>query len=91
MAVSFCSRTAVQIAPLLTLLHEQICAASGRAPTPAPAGLSPDAVGRISVSGAGGSTIWFWASCKSCPYDEASPTRMPPSRCLRSGDTTSFL
>ena len=32
MAVSFCSRMAVQISPLLTLLHEQICAESGSAP-----------------------------------------------------------
>jgi len=33
-AVSFCARIASQIAPLLTLLHEQICAPSGSAPVP---------------------------------------------------------
>ena len=69
-AVSFCARIASQIAPLLTLLHEQICALSGSAATPVPAGLPPGGVGnvgRISASGAGGKTIWFWASCKSCP------------------------
>ena len=89
--VSFCSRMALQICPLLTLLHEQICAPSGSAVTPAPARFSPLPAGRISSSGAGGRTIWFWASCKSSPYDEASPTSIPPRRCLRSAERTSFL
>ncbi len=66
-AVSFWSRMAPQISPLLTLLQEQICAASGSAVTPRPAGRSPRPAGRIRVSGSGGSTIWFCASCKSSP------------------------
>ena len=65
--VSFWSRMALQISPLLTLLQEQICAASGSAVTPRPAGRSPLPAGRIKLSGSGGSTMRFWASCKSSP------------------------
>jgi hypothetical protein len=56
-AVSFWSRIAPQMSPLLTLLQEQICAASGSAVTPRPAGRSPFPAGRISISGSGGSPI----------------------------------
>src|SRR5689334_13807147 len=42
--------------PLVTLLHEQICAASGSAPTPR-AVLPPEEAGAISASGSPGSSL----------------------------------
>ncbi len=66
-ALSFCSRMAPQICPLLTLLQEQICAASGSASTPKPAGsLAAAARGGSGSPAPAAATTWFCASCKSC-------------------------
>ncbi len=75
--------------PLVTLLHEQICAPAGSAPTPKvpPAPFSGPA-GDISASGSpgkGSPTIG-----RSTPYDDASPTRMPPNSVLASSESTSL-
>src|SRR5581483_990234 len=85
------SPIASQIAPLLTLLHEQICAAAGRRSTPSPGLALPSLAGRIRNSGASGSAILFSIICSSVPYSVASPTSTPPSRNLPQSDVTSFL
>ena len=55
--------------PLLTLLHEQICARVGQGGRRrAPRACRRVPPGRISVLGRGGSTIWFCAICSSSPY-----------------------
>src|SRR5271166_1853791 len=61
--------------PLVTLLHEQICAESGSAPTPRTAA-PPDCAGAISASGSPGS--WLPTMDRNTPYEEASPTSTPP-------------
>src|SRR5690242_4668599 len=74
--------------PLVTLLHEQICAAAGSDPTPSPVAPPSDPTGAISASGSPGNgspTIG-----RSTPYADASPTRMPPSKVLASSDSTSL-
>src|SRR5215208_1926337 len=74
--------------PLVTLLHEQICAAAGSAPTPNPPAPPSDPPGAINAIGSPGSlspTIG-----RSTPYDDASPTRIPPSSVLASSDSTSL-
>src|SRR6185312_2034722 len=74
--------------PLVTLLHEQICAAAGSDPTPSPVAPPSDPTGAISASGSPGNgspTIG-----RSTPYADASPTRMPPSSVLASSDSTSL-
>src|SRR5690242_12676795 len=74
--------------PLLTLLHEQICAAAGSEPTPSPVEPLPDPGGAISAIGSPGNgspTIG-----RSTPYADASPTRIPPSSVLASSDSTSL-
>ncbi|TDZ92228.1 hypothetical protein CCUG62472_02834 [Mycobacteroides salmoniphilum] len=77
------SQMALQIAPLVTALHEQICASSGSAPTPisAPAGV-------ISEAGSAGSSRPSMG--RRVPYVLASPTRMPPNRVRASSETTSL-
>src|SRR5918997_6111890 len=73
--------------PLVTLLHEQICAVGGNAPTPNPAAPPSVPAGAINAIGSPGSlspTIG-----RSTPYDDASPTRMPPSSVVASSDNTS--
>ena len=74
--------------PFVTLLHEQICAPAGSAPTPNPPPPLSDPAGAISAIGSPGScspTIG-----RRMPYDEASPTRMPPSSVLASSESTSL-
>src|SRR6516165_5362952 len=58
-------------APLETLLHEQICAESGRAPPPKAEAPPPDCAGAIRASGSPGSSPP--TSGRNTPYDEASP------------------
>src|ERR1700682_897804 len=73
--------------PFVTLLHEQICAAGGSAPTPNPPAPPSVPAGAIRAIGSPGScspTIG-----RRIPYDEASPTRMPPSSVLASSESTS--
>src|SRR5262245_64835666 len=65
------SPTAAQIWPLVTLLHEQICAASGNASTPRPGLALPSLDGRIRNSGSGGSVMPLSAICSSVPYSSA--------------------
>ena len=74
--------------PLVTLLQEQIWAASGRAPTPRALAPSPEPAGAMSASGSPGSASPTIG--RSTPYDDASPTRMPPSRVWASSDSTSL-
>src|ERR1700745_4158784 len=73
--------------PLVTLLHEQICAESGSAPTPK-AAHSSDWAGAIRASGSPGSSLPTMG--RKTPYDEASPTSTPPRRVLASSDRTSL-
>src|ERR1700760_1229835 len=74
--------------PLVTLLHEQICAESGSAPTPKAEAPPPDCAGAISASGSPGSSLPTIG--RNTPYDEASPTSTPPRRVLASSDSTSL-
>src|SRR3954452_11965082 len=74
--------------PLVTLLHEQICAVGGSAPTPNPAAPPSDPAGAINAIGSPGSASPTIG--RSTPYDDASPTRMPPSRALASSESTSL-
>src|SRR5215208_1348628 len=74
--------------PLVTLLHEQICAAGGSAPTPNPLAPPSDPAGAINAIGSPGSVSPTIG--RSTPYDDASPTRMPPSSVLASSDSTSL-
>src|SRR3954470_4163351 len=74
--------------PLVTLLHEQICAASGSAPTPRAPAPSPDPAGAMSASGSPGNSLPTIG--RSPPYDDASPTSTPPSSVLASSESTSF-
>src|ERR1700761_6232040 len=74
--------------PLVTLLHEQICAESGSAPTPKAEAPPPDCAGAISASGSPGSSLPTIG--RNTPYDEASPTSTPPSRVLASSESTSL-
>ncbi|MCY1505716.1 hypothetical protein D9M68_399380 [compost metagenome] len=83
--------TASQIWPLVTLLHEQICALSGSASTPRPGLALPSLDGRIRNSGSSGSAMPLSASCSSVPYSVASPTSTAPKSCLPSSLTTIFL
>src|SRR5579883_3021809 len=73
--VRFLSRTASQICPLLTLLHEQICVSLAMPVSAAPGLLpAPSLPNNNSLGGiANGSSLL--ASIDSCPYSEASPTR----------------
>src|SRR5258705_9516862 len=74
--------------PFVTLLHEQICAPAGSAPTPNPPPPPSDPAGAIRAIGSPGScspTIG-----RKIPYDEASPTRIPPSSVLASSESTSL-
>ena len=83
--------TAAHSAPFETSLHEQICAASGKASTPRPTFCWPSACGRIRNSGDAGSSILFSIICSRVPYSLASPTITPPSRYLPQSETTIFL
>src|SRR5579875_1945707 len=74
--------------PLVTLLHEQICAEPGSAPTPKAAAPLSDWAGEISASGSPGSSSPTIG--RSMPYADASPTRMPPSSVLVSSESTSL-
>ena len=74
--------------PLVTLLQEQICAESGSAPIPKTAAPSPDCAGAIRASGSPGSSLPTMG--RNTPYDDASPTRTPPSRVLASSESTSL-
>jgi len=85
------SATAAHSAPFDTSLHEQICAASGKASTPSPAFCWPSACGRMRNSGNSGSSILLSIICKSVPYSLASPTITPPKRYLPQSETTIFL
>src|SRR5262249_46648875 len=80
------ARTALQICPLVTLLHEHTCAASDSVTLPLPS-RAPNK----SSSGDAGKLSPLRKSCVSVAYSAASPTRMPPSRRVRSALTTSFL
>ncbi|MNT41968.1 hypothetical protein D3C72_1783610 [compost metagenome] len=83
--------TASQMPALVTLLHEQICAVSGRASTPRPGLALPSLDGKIRNSGASGSVMPFRAICSNVPYSEASPISTAPSSCLPSSLMTIFL
>src|SRR5690242_7702554 len=75
--------------PLVMLLHEHICAATGSDPTPNAPPVAPSGpVGAISAIGSPGSASPTMG--RSTPYDDASPTRMPPSSVLASSDNTNF-
>src|SRR5215212_8512663 len=74
--------------PLVTLLHEQICAAAGSEPTPSPVAPPSDPAGAINAIGSPGSASPTIG--RNTPYDDASPTRMPPSRVLASSESTSL-
>src|SRR5689334_20982810 len=74
--------------PFVTLLHEQICAAAGSEPTPRPVAPPSDPTGAISAIGSPGSSSPTIG--RSTPYDDASPTRIPPSSVLASSDSTSL-
>src|SRR5271166_1066155 len=74
--------------PLVTLLHEQICAESGSAPTPNAAAPPSDWAGAISASGSPGSALPTMG--RNTPYEEESPTSTPPSRVLASSESTSL-
>jgi len=83
--------TASQIWPLVTLLHEQICAESGSASGPRPGFSLPSPEGRIRNSGLAGSAMPLSAICSSVPYSAASPINTAPSNCLPSSLMTIFL
>src|SRR5215469_5717156 len=82
--VRFLSRTASQIWPLLTLLHEQICVSLAMPVKVAPALFESPTLPSTSSLGAIGSGSSLLASIDSEPYSAASPTRMPPSSRLPS-------
>src|SRR6478735_10422489 len=67
------SAIAPQIAPLVTLLHEQMTASSGSASAPSSA-----PAGEMSAPGSPGTSRPTYAL--SVVYADASPTRMPPRR-----------
>src|SRR6478672_3194998 len=71
-------------APLVTLLHEQICAPAGSAPTPNPLEPPSDPAGAISAIGSPGNASPTIG--RRTPYADASRTRMPPSNVLASSD-----
>ena len=76
--------------PLVTLLHEQICAVSGSASTPRPGLAWP------SLDGRSGTRVFrqgdaVEAICGSVPYSAASPISTAPSNCLPSSLMTIFL
>ncbi|CKT17314.1 Uncharacterised protein [Mycobacterium tuberculosis] len=74
--------------PLVTLLHEQIWAESGSAPTPKAPAPAPDPAGAISARGSPGSSAPTIG--RSTPYDEASPTSTPPSSVVASSESTNL-
>lgn len=84
------SRMASQIRPLLTLLHEQICVSLAMPVSAAPS-LLPLLLPSISSLGGIASGSLLLASIDSCPYSEASPTRMPPSKRVPSRLNNNFL
>ncbi len=88
--VRFLSRMASQIWPLLTLLHEQTWVSLGMVVRAAPA-LLPSLLPSSNSPGGIASGLSLLASIDSCPYSEASPTRMPPSSRLPSRLNSSFL
>ena len=88
--VKFLSRMASQIWPLLTLLHEQICVSLAMPVSAAPAALPLFLPSSSSLGGIASGSLLL-ASIDSCPYSEASPTRMPPSKCVPSRLNNSFL
>ena len=83
--------TASQRLPLVTLLHEQICAVSGSASTPRPGLALPSLDGKIRNSGSSGRVMPLSAICSSVPYSAASPISTAPSNCLPSSLMTILL
>ena len=75
------SAMAAQIAPLLTLLQEQIVASADSEPTPTVGPPAPVVAGKISCSGCSGVGMSPRDICRSVWYMAASPTRIPPSTC----------